>query len=455
MERIKIGVVGGLGHIGLIQAACLAALGYDTIAHDKDEAKIKKIAEGKMPFVEPGLEDLVTKAMHGGRLRFTNQMGHLQEADIVYICVGTPTLPTGAADCSQVQFAVEEIARNRSTHAIVAIKSTVPVGTARRLTLRLRERNLSDKVTIVSNPEFLREGAGVDDFWKPARIVVGSEPADPQPAGTRVFGSRPTATAGEAAAKVAGIYSPPGVPVIITSWENAELIKYASNAFLATKISFINEIAHLSEKAGGDIRVVSKGVGLDPRIGPGFLEAGAGFSGPCLEKDLKSLIHQFNEAELEPLLLRSTLLVNLRQRKNLIQKLEDRLGLLYGKQIGVLGMAFKPETDDVRDSHSLPIVNCLLSMGARITVHDPWINGPEQAGLSETELSGVIWASSPYEAADGKDAVLILTAWPEYREIALQKMKARMSKPVVVDGRNLFDPQEMQALGIDYQGVGI
>jgi UDPglucose 6-dehydrogenase len=436
MEKTKIGIVGGLGHIGLVQAACLAKLGYQTVAYDKNLTKVEEIFQGILPFFEAGLEEIVQSTIKNGLLHFTSSVRDLQESDIIFICVGTPSLPTGEADTSQVYTAAEEVARNRNNHCLVAVKSTVPVGTNRKLTVYLEENNLSEKVTMISNPEFLREGSGVQDFWEPSRIIVG-------------------ARSEEAAEKVARLYSPPGVPVIMTSWENAELIKHASNAFLANKISFINEIALLCEKVGGDIRVVSKGIGLDPRINPYFLEAGAGFSGPCLEKDLKSLIYQFQTAEKKAKLLESVLEVNEGQRSNIVHKLQEQLGTLEGRHIGVLGMAFKAETDDIRDSHSLPIVRHLLSLGAVLTVHDPGVKSPQQAGLAAADLPKVEWALSPYEAAQGKDALLILTAWLEYRELNLKRLKDSLAYPLIVDGRNLFDSQEMQALNIKYLGVGI
>ena len=438
MKESKIGIVGGLGHIGLIQAACLAKLGYKTTAYDSDAEKMKKTLQGKMPFQEPGLPELVRETVNKGLLKFTSQVSDLAEAGIVFICVGTTSLSNGEADLSQVYGAVEEVARNRSKPCLAAVKSTVPVGTARQLTQYLKEQALAEQVTVLSNPEFLREGSGVTDFWEPARIVVGSD-----------------AEEGEAAEKVAQVYALPGVPVIKTSWENAELIKYAGNAFLAAKISFINEIALFSEKVGADIRVVSKGIGLDPRINPLFLEAGVGFSGPCLEKDLRSLLAQFQNVQSKALVLEAVLQVNEKQRQSMVQKLREHLGTLKGKRIAVLGLAFKPYTDDMRQSHSLFIVKQLLSLQAMVTVSDPWVKTPQQGGLAEAELPGVEWASTPYEAALGKDAVLILTAWPEYRDLDLLKLKAAMRNPLIVDGRNLFERKDMEALKIKYVGVGI
>lgn len=436
MKKNKIGIIGGLGHIGLIQAACLAELGYETTAFDINVEKMEDLLQGRMPFQEPGLTELVMKTVNVGLLKFTCQIKELEESDIIFICVGTPSLPGGEADLSQVYSAVEQAAQNRSNNCLAVVKSTVPVGTSRALTRYLKKRNLSEKVTMISNPEFLREGSGVTDFWEPARIVVGGE-------------------AEEAVEKVAQIYAPPGVPIIKTSWENSELIKYASNTFLAAKISFINEIALLCEKVGADIRVISKGIGLDPRINPFFLEAGVGFSGPCLEKDLKSLIAQFKKVKRKAKILESVLQVNEGQRQGMVKKLQEHLGSLKGKKIGVLGMAFKQETDDVRQSHSLPIVKDLLSHGAVVTVSDPWIKSPGQGGLSEAELPGVEWVSSPYEACERKDAVLILTAWQEYRELDLRKLAASMRNPFIVDGRNLFKSKDMEALKINYLGVGI
>lgn len=436
LKKSKIGVIGGLGHIGLIQAACLAKLGYKTIAYDIDTVKIKDILKGNMPFEEDGLTEVVKETVSTDLLKFTSKIKDLQESDIIFICVGTPSLLSGKADLSQVYSAVEQVARNRSSHCLVVIKSTVPVGTSQELTEYLEGKGLSEKVTMISNPEFLKEGSGVKDFWNPARIVVGS-------------------TKEEIGEKVAKLYAPKSVPIIITSWENAELIKLVSNAFLATKISFINEIALLSERVGADIRMISKGIGLDPRINPYFIEAGVGFSGPCLEKDLKSLINQFKKVESKAKILESVLQVNEGQRKGIVEKLQDQLGTLKGKKIGVLGMAFKEKTDDVRQSHNLPIVKHLLSKGAIVTVTDPWIKSPEHGGISEGELPGVKWVSSPYEAATDKDAILILTAWQEYRELDIDKIKQVMANLLIVDGRNLFKVEDMKDKKINYIGVGI
>ena len=436
MENVKLGVVGGLGHIGLIQSACLAKLGYKIMSYDLNIDSMQEILHGKLPFHEPGLDEVVKETLKSGLLHFTSRVEELEDTDLIFICVGTPALPNGEADTSQVFSAVEELARNRKRQCLAVVKSTVPVGTSRRLTSFLEDRNLADSVTMVSNPEFLREGSGVKDFWEPSRIIVG-------------------ACSEEAAAKVAGLYSPPGVPVIITSWENAELIKYASNTFLANKISFINEIASLCEKVGADIRIVSKGIGLDPRINPHFLEAGASFSGPCLEKDLKSLIYQFKYTGEKAKLLEAVLEVNEGKRYAIVQKLQEQLGSLEGRSITVLGLAFKPDTDDVRDSHSLPIVKHLLSLGAVLTVHDPWVKSFGQVGISEEDLGKVEWALSPYDAVQGKDALLILTAWPEYRELDLKHVKDSLAYPLIVDGRNLYNVEDMKKQGFVYLGMGI
>ncbi|MCW3489905.1 UDP-glucose dehydrogenase family protein [Dethiobacter alkaliphilus] len=436
LNNVVIGVVGGLGHIGLIQSACLAGLGYNTIAYDIDKEKIAGVLNGKLPFEEAGLQKLVRETVNDGLLKITAQIDDLEEAEIVFICVGTPSLSNGEADLSQVYQAVEQMARNRNRHCLAVIKSTVPVGASAKLTAHLKKLNLSNKVTMVSNPEFLREGSGVEDFWNPARIVVGSEIK-------------------EAGEKVAGLYAPDGVPVIITSWESSELIKLASNAFLSTKISFINEISILCEQVGADVRTISKGIGLDPRINPHFLAAGVGFSGPCLEKDLQSLIDQFKKTNQKARILESVLEVNETLRHSVVEKLLAELGRLKDKNIAVLGMAFKEETDDVRQSHSLPIVQNLISQGAMVTVTDPWVKSPEQAGLSEDVLPGVTWVDSPYAAAKDKDAILILTAWQEYRDLDLARIKQLMANPLIVDGRNLFNKDDLKAQEIKYQGVGI
>ena len=436
VQKTKIGVVGGLGHIGLIQAACLAKLGYKTIAYDKNSFSVNEILAGKMPFFEPELEEVVSQALDSALLEFTSRIDDLGDCDVVFICVGTPSLPTGKADVSQVYSAIKDVARHHKRFCLVVIKSTVPVGTCRKVAADLDDNKLSSKVAVISNPEFLREGSGVQDFFNPSRIIVGAQSK-------------------ENAEKVAGLYRPPGVPVVITEWENAELIKYASNTFLANKISFINEIACLSEKAGADIRVVSQGIGLDPRISPHFLEAGVGFSGPCLEKDLKSLICQFREKGEQATLLQVALDVNERQRRQVVQKLLGQLGTLKGKKIAVLGLAFKAETDDIRSSHSLPIIKDLLLHGASLCVHDPWVKNFNHTGIPAEELDGVKWAATPYEAVENKDAVIILTAWPQYRELDLMRVKALLSYPLIVDGRNLFNKLQMKELGITYVGFGV
>ncbi len=436
MIETKLGVIGGGGHIGLVHAACLASLGYNVVAYDLDTFKISSLEKGSVPFYEPGLEELVKQGLAKECLKFTSSISSLRDADIIYVCVGTPVLSDGMADTQQVENAVEDLAQIATGPMIAVTKSTVPVGTNRKLSQRVAELGLSHKVTVVSSPEFLAEGSAVKDFMNPCRIVAGGENQ-------------------EAVSKVAYIHAPPSVPVIITSWENAELVKYASNAFLATKISFINEIASLCESRGGDIRIVSKGMGLDQRIGPHFLEAGVGFSGPCLEKDLLSLISQFLAAGEEAALLETVLYINQHRRYNLVQKLEGLLGNLNGKEIGVLGLAFKPGTDDLRDSHSLPIIKHLLSLGAVVTVHDPQVvEGPKKTWLSG-QFPELFWALTPYSAAEGKDGLLILTAWPEYRELDLQKLKHSLANPIIVDGRNLFNTSQMEGLGITYVGVGI
>lgn len=436
MSAKKLGIIGGGGHIGLIHAACLASLGYKVAAYDLDDRKIKNLQKALVPFYEPGLEELVKKGLEEERLRFTGNPEELSDAELVFICVGTPALPDGSADLRQVERAVEELARLAQGPVIAAIKSTVPVGTNRKLSQQLGKLGLSHKLTVIANPEFLAEGSGIDDFLKPSRIVVGGK--DPQ-----------------AMEKVVAVQSPSAAPVIKTSWENAELIKHASNALLATKISFINEVADICEAFKGDIRIVSQGIGLDPRIGPHFLEAGLGFSGPCLGKDLRSFISQFGAVGEDALLLEAVFYINLKQLYSFVQKLEEHLGGLRGQKLGVLGLAFKPGTDDVRDSHSLPIIRHLLSRGAVVAAHDPLVGKSPQKDWLSRRLPSLQWAASPYEAAERKDALLILTACPEYRELDLERLKNSMANPLIFDGRNLFDSREMKELGFEYIGIGI
>lgn len=436
MWGYKLGIMGGGGHIGLVHAACLAFLGYRVAAYDLDTAKIKSLKQGIIPLYEPGLEKLVHEGIKTGLLGFTNHINSLRDVDIAYICVGTPALPDGLADISQVENALEELVQVNKGPFIAVIKCTVPVGTNRKLSRRIKDIGLSHKISIVSNPEFLAEGTGIEDFLKPSRIVVGGVDR-------------------EAVAKVAAIHTPPSAPVIHTGWENAELIKHASNAFLATKISFINEIASLSEAQEGDITIISKGIGLDPRIGPYFLEAGVGFSGPCLEKDLLSLINQYNAAGEEAPILKATLYVNNQRRRQIVKNLEKALGNLNGKNVGVLGLAFKPGTDDLRDSHSIPVIRHLLSLGTVVTVHDPMAANEAKKAWLMRQFPGILWASSPYFAAEGKDALLILTAWPEYQEMDLDILKQKLARPILVDGRNLFKRVQMEEQGFEYIGMGI
>lgn len=436
MTEILLGIIGGCGHIGLIHAACLASLGYTVVAYDSNTAALKNLAKGIAPFYEPGLQELLHKTTASGVLTFTGRINELHRAGLVYVCVGTPSLADGRADTGPLESAVQELAGVVAGPAVAAIKSTVPVGTARKISRRLAASGLAKKLAVVSNPEFLAEGTGISDFLNPSRVIAGGEDA-------------------AAVKRAASIYAPPGVPVITTTWENAELIKYAANAFLAAKLSLINEIAALCEQAGADIRLVGRGTGLDPRIGASYLEAGAGFGGPCLEKDLRALISQFDRAALPAPLLEAVLAVNRRQCYRLVQKLSEKLGSLEGKKIGVLGLAFKPGTDDVRGSPSLPVIRRLLALGALVAAHDPAAGAsPVKRDRLQAVLPGLTLASSPYEAAAGKDGLLILTAWPEYKKLDPEKLKHCLAVPLIVDGRNLFDPAQMRALGIDYRGVG-
>ena len=436
LQDIKIGVMGGGGHIGLVYAACLSSLGYPTVAYDPDAATLENIKKGCLPFYEPGLEEMVNASLQKGSLVLTDQPEELRYVDVVYICTGTPSLADGKADISRVEQAVLTLARVTQNKVVVIQKSTVPVGTARHLIMLLSGKKLDGNISLVSSPEFLAEGTAVENFWKPDRVVAGAE--DP-----------------EAADIAALLYLPPGVPVVKTSWENAELIKHASNALLSTKISFINEIARLCEKVEANVREISRGVGLDPRIGPHFLEAGAGFSGPCLEKDLRSLLNQFRKAGEEAPLLKSVLLVNQRQRRLLVKKLEKHTGDLKGKKIGILGLAFKPGTDDVRDSQSLPVIQDLLDRGAEVMAHDPLVLKSRQLEWFKNLFPRVALAETAYGAAQGSHGLLVLTAWPEYSDLDPELLSRVMAAPVIVDGRNTFCPAAMLVQGFNYEGVGV
>jgi len=431
---MKICII-GTGYVGLVTGAGLAEFGMEVLCVDKDKKKISALKKGIIPFYEPGLEDLVAKNCSEGRLNFsTNIAKGIDWAKVIFIAVGTPPNTDGSPDLSQVEAAIKEIVRHMKEHRIIVLKSTVPVGTARWVE-ELMKKELKEDITfdVVSNPEFLREGAAVHDFLHPDRVVIGAR--NP-----------------EAIEIMKEIYSALYLietPFIITTPETAELIKYASNAFLATKISFINEIANLCEKVGADVHHVAKAMGLDGRIGRKFLHPGPGFGGSCLPKDTKGLVHIGKTYGYELEIVKATIKVNERQRLRMVKKIEQMVGKLNKKVIGILGLSFKPNTDDMREAPSIDIIKALLKKGAKIKAFDP--AAIENAKKIFPEIT---YCSDAYEVAKGSDAIVLITEWNQFRRLDLERIKKLLRKPIFIDLRNVYEPDEMKNLGFKYCGVG-
>jgi UDPglucose 6-dehydrogenase len=423
----------GVGYVGLVTGACLADLGNDVICINRDEKKAENLKKGLLPIFEPGLEEIVKRNNAAGRLRFTTSYDEaMKDAEFVFVTVGTPTGSEGEADLVHVNASAEEVAKRIHRPVIIINKSTVPIGTGDWVTDIVRE-NMPDpsiEFAIVSNPEFLREGSGVYDFMQPDRIVLGS-------------------TSRQAAERVAELYSPLQAETIITDLRTAEMIKYASNAFLATKISFVNEISSICEALGADVKEVAYGMGTDKRIGPAFLEAGAGWGGSCFPKDVKALIHMSLLYGVRPQILRAVTEVNYDQRKRVVQKLRDILGSFRGKTVGLLGLAFKPNTDDMRDAPSIGLVRLLQHEGATLKAYDPV--AMENA---RQLLQNVTYCQDPYQVAVDADALILVTEWNEFKQLDMARIKASMRQPVLMDGRNIYEPHRMKELGFTYRGVG-
>jgi len=421
---VKVAVFGA-GYVGLVTGACFAELGHDVVVRDVVEAKVAGLREGRVPIHEPGLDELLGR--NHDRLRFTIDVAEAVEgADVVYVAVGTPPTYSGDADLSAVWTVVDELP-NVDRRIVVAMKSTVPVGTGRAVRHRLDERGLDD-VGYVSNPEFTAEGTAVRDFMEPDRIVIGAfAPAD-----------------GDV---IQSLHEGIDAPVVRCDVPSAEMVKLAANAALVTRISFINEIANVCEATGADVTTVARGIGLDSRIGPSFLRAGIGYGGSCFPKDSLALKQLAANSGYNFQLLNAVIEVNELQKRRVIGKLERRIGPLRGKRVALLGLAFKPGTDDMREAPSLVLAGRLLSEGAEVTAWDPVADGRSQ-------LHGVEVADSALDALDGADAAVIVTEWQEVRELDWAAAGERMRGRVVVDGRNLLDPDEMRALGFAYEGIG-
>lgn len=433
---MKIAII-GTGYVGLVSGTCFSEFGHQVICVDKEEAKIEALKAGKIPIYEPGLDELVENNTAEGRLSFTTKLEEvIPEAEAVFIAVGTPTSRRGDgyADLSYVYAVAREIAPLLKKYTVVIDKSTVPVGTAQQVKRIIREINPIADFDVASNPEFLREGAAIADFMRPDRVVIGVEND-------------------RAAETLRKIYKPLYLietPMIVTNPETAELIKYASNAFLAVKISFINDMSNLCEKVGADVVTLAKGMGLDNRIGPKFLHAGPGYGGSCFPKDTLALSKTAQENGVTLRLVESAIEINSSQKARMVKKIREALGgNEYGKTIAVLGLTFKPETDDMRDASSLTILPALSEKGAKIRAHDP--HGMEAA---KSMMQEYVYCDDPYAACEGADAVIILTEWNQYRALDLDRMKELMKDHNFIDLRNVYDPKTVKEKGFKYTGIG-
>jgi UDPglucose 6-dehydrogenase len=422
----------GVGYVGLVTGTCFADLGNMVTALDINEERIANLRKGILPIYEPGLEEMVKRNVVAGRLHFTTSYDEaLQEAEFAFIAVGTPEGVDGEADLQYVRAAAEAIAEHMARPLIIVNKSTVPVGTGDWVAdIVLAKQCQPTPFSVVSCPEFLREGSALQDFMNPARTVLGSLDR-------------------EAANRVAELHLPLRAPIVVTDLRTAEMIKYASNAFLATKISFINEIANICEALGADIKEVAAGMGYDPRIGKQFLDAGLGYGGSCFPKDVKALAYMANVQGKHPQLLQTVMEINNYQRRLAVIKARELLGSLNGKVIGLLGLAFKPNTDDMRDAPAISIAHALQLEGAVVQGYDPV--SMSHAGRL---MPGVKLCDSAYDAAAGADALVVCTEWNEFKQLDLARLKSLMKQPNLVDGRNLYDAAWMKRMGFNYRGMG-
>ena len=425
----------GTGYVGLVTGACFAEFGVDVTCVDVDREKVASLNNGIIPIYEPGLDKIVEKNVAANRLHFTTDIKHaVESALVVFLAVGTPPLPDGSPDMSYYRQAAQDIAEAMNGYKVLVTKSTVPVGTGKWLHEFVTANLKTDtEFGVASNPEFLREGAAITDFMRPDRVVIGSN--DPR-----------------AVDVMKELYRPLYLietPIVITSLEAAELIKYAANAFLATKITFINEIANLCDAIGCDVHDVARGMGMDNRIGRKFLHPGPGYGGSCFPKDTRALTTVADQFGVESRIVDAVIEANERQRDAMITKIEKLVGDLNGKRIGVLGLSFKPETDDMRESPAIDIIKAVTARGARVTAFDP-VAMPE----AKHYLPDITYANDEYEAIDGADALVIITEWNQFRALDMKKVKSLLSAPKIADLRNIYEPQDMIELGFEYVGVG-
>lgn len=427
----------GTGYVGLVSGAGLADFGMHVVCVDNDVERIDRLSKGDIPFYEPGLEELVSRNLKNNRLSFSTDLETAVDRSLVlFIAVGTPDDGNGQPDLSQLHGVASELAEIIDDYKVIVIKSTVPVGTNRSIK-EMIQSNLKQgvNVDIISNPEFLREGSAIEDFMRPNRVVLGSDSQ-------------------KALAIVKDIYRPLYLietPFVISNLETAELIKYASNAFLATKVSFINEVANICEKVGADVHQVAKAMGLDKRIGPKFLHPGPGYGGSCFPKDTLALAHLGKTIQSPASIVEAVIEVNRAQRLRMVEKAEQALGPLKGKTIGILGLTFKPNTSDVRESPAIDIVNTFLSKGAAVKAYDP--EGMEEFSKAIGDRR-VSYCDTPYDVAQGAEALVLVTEWNEFRKLELKKIHSLLSNPLILDLRNIYEPETVAGLGFTYMGVG-
>lgn len=420
----------GTGYVGLVVGACLADLGNNVVCVDKDKGKISTLKNGESPIFEPGLDKLLHKNIQAKRISFsTDTPKAVKESELVFIAVGTPMQGNGEPELKYVKQASEEIGKAMNSEKIIVNKSTVPVGTGGMVEKTIK-KHFNGKFHIASNPEFLREGSAVSDFLNPDRIVIGCKTK-------------------KARQKMKELYSPLNAKILFTDIESAELIKYGSNAFLATKISFINELSRLCDRVGADVKKVAEGIGLDKRIGPHFLNAGCGWGGSCFPKDVRALVHMGKEYGVDLKIPRAAEQVNKEQKILAVKKLREEMSELNGKKIALLGLSFKPNTDDMREASSIEIANALTKQGATVIGYDP-------VALKEAKknLSNIEFADSPYKALDGAHGMVLVTEWDEFKRIDFNRVKKIMKNPLVVDGRNIYQRKELKKLGFQYKGIG-
>ena len=454
----------GTGYVGLVTGVCLSHIGHHVVCVDNNEEKVQLMKSGQSPIYEPGLSDLMKSSMEAGNLEFTSDLGAgVSHGDILFIAVGTPALPTGESDTRYVEAVARGIGEHlNGGYKVIVNKSTVPIGSGdwvRMIVLdgiSARQKvpvgagaPVSDlpeataSFDVVSNPEFLREGSAVFDTFNPDRIVLGSD-------NQKAIDMMKELYTPIVERKFSEDKEAPQVPVVTTDLSSAEMVKYASNAFLATKISFINEVANICDRVGADVTQVAKGIGLDSRIGSKFLQAGIGWGGSCFPKDVSALVHTADDYGYEAELLKATINVNTRQRVLTIEKLQQVLKILKGKTVGLLGLTFKPDTDDMRDAPSLIMIENLNRLGAKVKAYDPIVS---QSGVSQG-LSGVIVETDPERLADSCDALVLVTDWAKFKNLDYRKMASLMNAPVMIDGRNFLDQKELENAGFQYIGVG-